>query len=87
MPLWDTPSNISAVATTTIKLDSRLRDRLNEEARRDGVTVARVLEAMLEERDRARRFEALRAAIAATSAQDRASYEAETEEWESSAAD
>lgn len=71
------------MAITTIELDSRLCDRLDEEARRDGVTVAGVLEAMLEERARARRFEALRAAMAATSAQDRASYEAETEEWES----
>ena len=75
------------MATTTIKLDSRLRDRLNEEARRDGVTVARVLQAMLEERDRARRFEALRAAIAATSAEDQASYETETADWEPTVAD
>jgi hypothetical protein len=51
------------------------------------VTVARVLEAMLEERARVRRFDALRAAIAATSAEDRASYERETAEWESTVAD
>ncbi len=75
------------MATTTIKLDSSLRDRLNEEARRDGVTVARVLEVMLEERARVRRFDALRAAIAATAAEDRASYEGETAEWESTVAD
>lgn len=75
------------MATTTIKLDSGLRDRLNEEARRDGVTVARVLEAMLEERDRDRRFDALRTAIAGTSPEGRASYERETAEWESTVGD
>lgn len=75
------------MATTTIKLDGRLRDRLNEEARRDGVTVARVLESMLAERDRARRFEALRAAIAATLPDDLASHESETAEWDATVSD
>ena len=42
---------------------------------------------MLAERDRARRFEALRAAIAATSAEDLDAYRSETGEWDATVAD
>ena len=69
------------MAITTIKLDSTVRDRLNAEARRDGVPVGRVLEAMLEERARARRFTELRAAIASTPGPLLASHAAETDRW------
>lgn len=66
---------------TTIKVDSRLRDLLTAEARREGVTVGRVLEAMLEERARARRFAELKAAMAATPADLQQSYARETDGW------
>ena len=66
---------------TTIKVDSRLRDRLNDEARRDGVPVGRVLESMLEERARVRRFAELKAAMALTPADHQDSYAHETNDW------
>lgn len=69
------------MAQTTIKVDSSLRDRLNEEAKRDGVPVGRLLEALLAERARSRRFAQMRAAMAATPADQRQSYEAETQAW------
>lgn len=69
------------VTTTTIKLDSTVRDRLNAEARRDGVPVGRVLEAMLEERARTRRFEDLKAAVDSTPGPLLASHAAETQAW------
>lgn len=70
------------MTVTSIKLDSRVRDRLNAEARRDGVPVGEVLVAMLEERARARRFAELGAAIAGTSGALRDSYAAETAQWD-----
>lgn len=69
------------MAITTIKLDSTVRDRLNAEASRDGVPMGRVLEAMLEERARSRRFAELRAAIEATPELLLASHAAETDRW------
>lgn len=66
---------------TTIKLDTTLRDRLNLEARRDGVTVGRVIEAMLEERARARRFDEVRSAMASTPGDLQESYARETQAW------
>ncbi len=70
------------MAVTSIKLDSSVRDRLNAEARRDGVPVGDVLVSMLEERARARRIAELGAAIAGTPAPLQASHAAETAEWE-----
>jgi hypothetical protein len=69
------------VAQTTIKVDTSLRDRLNEEARRDGVPVGRLLEALLAERARSRRFARMRAAMAATPADQQQSYQEETTAW------
>lgn len=69
------------MATTTIKVDSAVRDRLNAEARREGVPVGRVLEAMLEERARARRFAELKAAIDSTPGSLLVSHAAETQAW------
>ncbi|HET8795364.1 MAG TPA: hypothetical protein VFM62_03210 [Arthrobacter sp.] len=63
---------------TTIKVSSTVRDRLNEEARRGGVPVNSILETLLAEHSRRLRFEQMREAFAATSADDRASYEDET---------
>ena len=65
------------MAITTIKLGSAVRDRLNAEARRDGVPVGRVLE----ERARTRRFAELRAAIDRTPGPLLASHAAETDRW------
>ena len=69
------------MAMTTIKLDPVVRDRLNAEARREGVPVGRVLESMLDERARSRRFAALKAAVDATPAPLLASHAAESERW------
>lgn len=69
------------MAQTTIKVDISLRDRLNEEARRDGVPVGRLLEALLAERARSRRFAEVRTAMAATPGDQRESYEQETAAW------
>lgn len=75
------------MAQTTIKVDTALRDRLNEEARRDGVPVGRLLEALLAERARSRRFAAMRAAMAATPADQLQSYREETTAWGSADGD
>lgn len=63
---------------TTIKVSSTVRDRLNEEARRGGVPVNSILETLLAEHSRRLRFEQMREAFAATSADDWASYQDET---------
>jgi len=75
------------VAQTTIEVDSSVRDRLDEEARRDGVPVGRLLERLLAERVRSRRFAEVRAAMASTPAHLRRSYEQETAAWEGADAD
>ena len=73
--------------TTTVKVDTALRDRLVAEARREQRTVGQLLDAMLRERERAQRFASLREAIAATPEAERASWQAETEEFEVTSAD
>ena len=73
--------------TTTIKVSKSLRDRLRAEANRDAVTLGSLLEQLLEERARARRFDAMREAIEATSADDLASWREETEAWDVTVAD
>lgn len=45
-------------ASTTIKVTPQARDRINESARAQGVTPAVLLEQLLDENDRARRFAA-----------------------------
>lgn len=75
------------MATTTIKLDSATRDRLNAEARREGTTAGRVLEQMLADRERARRFEALRVAVEAAGEDERKSYVEETAAWDRTSGD
>lgn len=72
----------SGMTVTSITIDVSVRDRLNAEARRDGVPVGEVLEAMLEERARARRFAELDAAIASTPEPLRSSHTAEAREWD-----
>lgn len=73
--------------TTTIKVAKELRDRLRREADRDDLTLGQLLEELLEERARLRRFETMRTALAAT---PRAEYDAwvdETAEWEATDSD
>lgn len=67
-------------ATTTIKVTPQARDRINNRARAQGVTPAVILERLLDQDDRARRFDAVRAGYAALPAGD--DYDAETGEWD-----
>lgn len=72
---------------TTVKVDADLRDRLLAEARREGRSVAQLLEAMLAERERAQRFASLRAAIASTSAADLDGWRDETAGYDQTSRD
>lgn len=72
------------MAGTTIKVSTELRDRLNTEARRAGVTAAQVIEALFEKRDRLERFEEIRRARAASPRTDEDAIE--DSEWENLAA-
>lgn len=72
---------------TTIKLDSTVRDRLKAEAAREGIPVGRVIESLLEDRARARRFAELKVAMAATPPVQRQSYEDETAAWSATDSD
>lgn len=68
--------------TTTIKVSDELRDRLKEQAGRDGLTLGAHLELLADAEDRRRRLESLRTAIARTSDADAKSHAAETADWE-----
>lgn len=68
---------------TTLKVPKDLRERITREAAREGRTAAGLLSDLLDERDRAARFEAVRRAYA--SPDD--SWRAETEDWSVAAAD
>lgn len=70
------------MAATTIKLDSRVRDEINAEARKRGETAGSFLEHLLETWQRGQRFAAMREALATASAEDLESYAAETAEFE-----
>ncbi|MDJ0336021.1 ribbon-helix-helix protein, CopG family [Salinibacterium sp. G-O1] len=71
------------MTSTTIKVPSELRDRLNAEARKEGRTVAEVIEKLLLERGRADRFRAIREVRAAQTPEQMADYLAEHEEFAS----
>ena len=73
---WYTPT----MTSTTIKVPSDLRDRLNAEARKEGRTVAEVIEKLLLERGRAERFRAIREFRATQTPEQMAEYLAEHEE-------
>jgi macrodomain Ter protein organizer (MatP/YcbG family) len=73
------------VTATTIKVPSDLRDRLNREARADGVTVASVIERLLDERERAELYRRMREERAALTADERAELEAEYRVWDDAA--
>ncbi|WP_295014205.1 hypothetical protein [uncultured Microbacterium sp.] len=69
--------------TTTIKVSGALRDRLKEQAARDGVTLGAHLAHLAELDDRRWRMNALRDAVAGSPAEDLVSHDAEAREWES----
>lgn len=69
--------------TTTIKVSVDLRDRLKQQAAREGRTLGEQIEHLLALGDRAARFDALRSAIAATPAEKLESYADEVRDWES----
>lgn len=68
--------------TTTIKVSNELRDRLKEQAARDGQTLGAHLEHLADAEDRRWRLHVLKSAIDASSSADAGSYAAETEDWE-----
>lgn len=68
--------------TTTIKVSDELRDRLKEQAARDGLTLGAHLARLADVEDRRWRLHALKSAIDASLSEDAESYAAETDEWE-----
>lgn len=68
--------------TTTIKVSDDLRDRLKVQAARDGKTLGAHLADLADAFDRQQRFDALRTAIARTTASSMAEHRAESDEWE-----
>ena len=74
-----------ATATTTIKVSPQARDRINERAREQGLTPGALLERLLDDHDRARRFAAVRNGYAALPPDD--DYYAETAEWDATGGD
>ncbi len=70
------------MTATTIKVSTQLRDQLNAEARRSGMTAAQVIEQLLAERARANRFRAIRDARDAMTPHQRAGLERERDAFE-----
>lgn len=75
------------MAATTIKVSSDLRDRLNAQARKEGATVAQVIEELLSERDRAERFRQLKEDMTAMSAEELRDYMMQVSAWGSTLGD
>lgn len=75
------------VAITSIKVDSRVRDRLRDEALREGVPISRVLDGLLADRERERRFAAIARAMAASSPAEREVWERESRAWDVTSSD
>lgn len=76
------PAGILRGMTTTIKVSTRLRDRLKEQATRDGLTLGAHLAQLADAEDRRWRLRTLKSAIDASSDDDARSHAAETEDWE-----
>ena len=70
------------MTTTTIKVDTSVRDQLRVLAVRQGLTLNALLESMLRDRERDERFEGLRRDIEATSVADREDYASELHDWD-----
>lgn len=68
--------------TTTIKVSSGLRDRLKQQAARDGLTLGAHLAHLADAEDRRWRLQQLQVAINASTRSDIESYEVETAQWE-----
>ncbi|MGL4338859.1 MAG: hypothetical protein ACRCSP_00335 [Rhodoglobus sp.] len=71
------------MTSTTIKVSSDLRDRLNAEARKESCTAAEVIEKLLLERETAERFRAIREFRATQTPEQMADYLSEHEEFAS----
>lgn len=70
------------MTVTTLKLESVVRDRIKAVARREGVTVGRLLEDLVAIREREQRFADIAQARRAMSREDAESYAAESAQWE-----
>lgn len=68
--------------TTTIKVSDELRDRLKEQAARDGLTLGAHLAHLADAEDRRWRLHMLKSAIDASTNNDARSHAAEAEDWE-----
>lgn len=68
--------------TTTIKVSDELRDRLKEQAARDGLTLGAHLAHLADAEDRRWRLHLLKTAIDASTSDDARSHAEETEGWE-----
>jgi hypothetical protein len=68
--------------TTTIKVSDELRDRLKDQAARDGLTLGAHLSRLADAEDRRRRLDGLKRAIGVSNRGDAESHAAETEDWE-----
>ena len=68
--------------TTTIKVSDELRDRLKEQASRDGLTLGAHLARLADAEDRRWRLNRLKAAIAQSALADAESHTAESADWE-----
>ena len=66
------------MSPTTIKLDSSVRDQINEIGRARGMTAQSVIEMLMKEHLRAQRMEAVRIAMRNTSEEDWRTYREET---------
>jgi len=77
---WYTQS--MTIPMTTIKVTPATRDRIKGHAQRADRTINDYLDVLIDLADRELRFDALRAAIAATSEEDMTSWREETEMWE-----
>ncbi|MGS0561938.1 hypothetical protein [Microbacterium aurugineum] len=68
--------------TTTIKVNDDLRDRLKEQAARDGLTLGAHLAHLADAEDRRWRLQSLKRAIERTAPAETESHAAEAAEWE-----
>ncbi|MFS0894473.1 hypothetical protein [Microbacterium sp. 179-I 3D3 NHS] len=68
--------------TTTIKVSNALRDRLKEQAAREGLTLGAHLDRLADAQDRQWRLQSLKTAVGLTAPGDADSHRAETREWE-----
>lgn len=68
--------------TTTIKVNDELRDRLKDQAAREGLTLGAHLSRLADAEDRRLRLQTLKTAIANTSPSNAGSHAAESAEWE-----